>query len=143
MEELSIREVANRTGIKSHTLRYYENEGLLFDVKRSESGQRIYHAKHLEFLEVITCLKDSGLTINDIKSYIPLFKKGKESYLERAKVFDTRKIEIEKKIKQLQKQLELATYKSWYYQNIDKYGDESDPLNCLKMRQKYDAHNQK
>lgn len=141
METLSIQEVADKTGIKAHTLRYYETEGLLFNVERSESGKRRYSAENLEWLEVITCLKDSGLTINEIKTYIPLFKKGKESYLERAMLFKNRQIEIEKKIKQLQHQLETATYKAWYYQNIDKYGDENDPLNCLKMRQKYNDIN--
>ncbi|MFM5383695.1 MerR family DNA-binding transcriptional regulator [Aeromonas veronii] len=39
---MKISEVAEMTNISIHTLRYYEKEGLLLNIRRNESGQRIF-----------------------------------------------------------------------------------------------------
>lgn len=48
-EVLSIGEVAQRTGMSVHALRYYERNGLLaVDVPRTGSGHRRYLAEDVE-----------------------------------------------------------------------------------------------
>ena len=53
----TIGDVAARTGISAHTLRYYDKEGLLSFVKRSESGTRLFTKEDFEPLYTITVLK--------------------------------------------------------------------------------------
>ena len=53
----SIQDVSNKTGLSTHTLRYYEKEGLISDVERSQGGFRQYTDEDLERLGLIRCLK--------------------------------------------------------------------------------------
>ncbi|WP_426445475.1 MerR family transcriptional regulator [Paenibacillus sp. S-38] len=66
----TIGQAAERTGLTIHTLRYYEKEGILPSVMRSESGMRSYAEKDLEALEFICCLRALGMSISDIKHFV-------------------------------------------------------------------------
>lgn len=65
----SIREVAELFGIEPSALRYYEECGLISDVERSASGQRIYTQKHINRLSAITCFKHAGMSISELKRF--------------------------------------------------------------------------
>ena len=56
----SIQEVSRRTGLSTHTLRFYEKEGLLTGVERSVGGFRQYSDEDLETLGLVCCLKIPG-----------------------------------------------------------------------------------
>ncbi|WP_369183010.1 MerR family DNA-binding transcriptional regulator [Streptomyces sp. Y1] len=46
--DLSIGEVAQRSGLSVHALRFYEREGLFANpVRRLANGRRVYHEEHL------------------------------------------------------------------------------------------------
>ena len=51
------------------TLRYYEDQGLLTNVDRTETGQRIYEDCHIDRLRAICCFKNAGMTIDDLKKF--------------------------------------------------------------------------
>lgn len=67
MVELEISEVWKLTKLKSHTLRYYESIGLIKDIKRNASGNRVYSEEDLKWLEVINRLRETGMNINNMK----------------------------------------------------------------------------
>ena len=77
----TVGEMAKVLGIPASTLRYYDKEGLLPFVERSSGGIRMFTEKDYEWLKVIECLKESGLSIKDIKSFIGMAKRGDESSL--------------------------------------------------------------
>ena len=56
----SIQDVSKKTGLTAHTLRYYEKEGLIPSVERSQGGFRQYTDEDLEALGLICCLKNTG-----------------------------------------------------------------------------------
>ncbi|MCI9596743.1 MAG: MerR family transcriptional regulator [Firmicutes bacterium] len=66
----TVGEMAKVLGIPASTLRYYDKEGLLPFVERSSGGIRMFTDKDYEWLKVIECLKRSGLSIKDIKTFI-------------------------------------------------------------------------
>lgn len=70
--EYSIREVARMFGVEPSTLRYYEDSGLLTNVERTASGQRVYLQCHINRLASISCFKDAGMTISDLKRFFAL-----------------------------------------------------------------------
>jgi DNA-binding transcriptional MerR regulator len=63
----AIAEVCDRTGLSPRTIRYYEEIGLLPDVRRRVSGRRIYGADELERLGFISRLKALGLSLAEIR----------------------------------------------------------------------------
>ena len=63
----TIRQVATQFHMQPSTLRYYEDQGLLTNVERTETGQRIYEDCHIDRLRAICCFKNAGMTIDDLK----------------------------------------------------------------------------
>jgi DNA-binding transcriptional MerR regulator/uncharacterized glyoxalase superfamily protein PhnB len=63
--ELTIGEVARRTGLTPRTLRYYEDLGLL-DPARTSAGRRVYDAAALDRLYRIRLLRSLGTPIADV-----------------------------------------------------------------------------
>ena len=62
----AIKQICERTGLSPRTVRYYEEIGLLSDVRRSEGGRRVYGPDALERLGFITRLKALGLSLAEI-----------------------------------------------------------------------------
>jgi DNA-binding transcriptional MerR regulator len=63
----TISEVCERTGLSPRTVRYYEEIGLLAEVRRREGGRRVYGADELERLGFISRLKALGLSLAEIR----------------------------------------------------------------------------
>jgi DNA-binding transcriptional MerR regulator len=55
--ELTIGEVAERTGLTRHTLHSYARDGLMLGVGRGGSGRRRYSEHDLGWIELITKLR--------------------------------------------------------------------------------------
>lgn len=69
---LSIGEVAERAGLQSSAIRYYERIGLLPSAER-QSGQRRYGEDVLTLLAVIEVSKEAGFTLKEIRRLISGF----------------------------------------------------------------------
>ncbi len=74
---LSIAEAAEATGLTTHTLRYYERDGLLLDaVERATSGHRRYTEADLGWIRLVTKLRATGMPIREIRQYAELVRDG-------------------------------------------------------------------
>ena len=69
MKEYTIREISKLFGLPASTIRYYEDEGILTDVARTASGQRIFTDGHVNRLKTICCFKNTGMTIAELKQF--------------------------------------------------------------------------
>lgn len=77
MQTLTIAEAATRTGLTTHTLRYYERDGLLLESpERSASGHRRYSERDLTWIQLITRLRATGMPIRDVRRYADLVRAG-------------------------------------------------------------------
>lgn len=113
--EYTIGEVAKKMHVSIHTLRYYDNEGLLPFVQRKPNGQRIFTHRDLIFLNTIECLKSTGMPLKDIKQYIEWCLEGMPTVPQRYKLFIERKAIVEKQIEEMQKILKTINYKCDFY----------------------------
>jgi len=120
----SIGEVAKEFNLSASTLRYYDNEGLFPNLKRSESGIRSFSEIDLGSLKIIECLKNTGMPIKDIKVFIDWCGQGDTTLRERYEMFIERKMIMDEQIASLQKTLEVIDYKCWYYQTALEAGTE-------------------
>ena len=65
----SMKEVCEIVNLPAHTLRYYEESGILADIERNSNGQRLYSDYNLEQINLIKCLRGCGLSIHDIQHF--------------------------------------------------------------------------
>lgn len=68
MRQLSIGEVARRTGITVETLRYYEYLRLLPTVARTRGGSRRYASDIISHVQFIKHAQTLGLSLRDIQT---------------------------------------------------------------------------
>ena len=72
-----IAEAAARTALTPDTLRYYERDGLMLrPVERSATGHRRYTDGDLAWIDLITCLRGTGMPIREVRRYAELVREG-------------------------------------------------------------------
>lgn len=125
MKIYNIKDVTNLMGIPASTIRYYDKEGLLPFLERSESGYRIFSENDLSLLRVIECLKKTGMPIKEIKQFTAWLSEGDASLQKRFDMFAERKRIVEEQMADLQKTLDIINYKCWYYQTALEAGTEA------------------
>lgn len=125
----TIGEMAKQLGVAPSTLRYYDKEGLLPFMERSEGGMRVFKDNDYELLKIIECLKATGMQIKDIREFIYMVIQGDETIDERLQLFKKRKQEVEKQMAELQETLDVINFKCWYYETAKEAGTTMVPDN--------------
>lgn len=110
------------------TLHYYEKEGMIPTIVKNESGIRLYDDKDLEWIKLICCLRQTGMSVKEIRNYVQLCNEGKDTVLERLDIIRKQKQEIENKIRALNENYKIICEKETYYlQNIKEDKDAINP----------------
>lgn len=118
----TIGEMAKRLGIAPSTLRYYDQEGLLPFVERSSNGNRIFKDADYEWLQIIECLKKTGMQLKDIKQFIHMAMQGDETIDSRLQLIIKQQESVKQQILELQQTLETLNFKRWYYETAQTAG---------------------
>ena len=120
MSQYTIREISEKLEIPPSTLRYYEDIGILPNVKRTTSGQRIYEACHMSRLKTILCFKAAGFSISQLQQFF-LFESSEKDHIDAIlQLLDTHKASIKKQIIQLQEVYIHLVRKIHYYSDMKK-----------------------
>lgn len=123
-QRYSIGKTAQITGLTAHTLRYYDKEGLLPFVERTESGSRSFKDEDLGWLNLITCLKKTGMPIKEIRHYIDLCMLGDATLQQRIEIFRKQKKMVQAQMEELNGFLETLEYKINYYEGAVKANEK-------------------
>lgn len=119
----TISEVAKMMGITPSTLRYYDKEGLLPNIKRV-NGIRIFEEEDFSWLRVLNCMKNTGMPIRKIKRYVDLSKQGDSTLEERYELIKEQRQNVQDQMDQLKYYMEELDYKDWYYRTAIEKGSE-------------------
>jgi DNA-binding transcriptional MerR regulator len=120
----TISEAAQKTGLPPSTIRFYDKEGLLPNIKR-KNGIRVFEDTDLRLMGLLTCLKNSGMPIKRIRDYVELTSKGDDTLQERYEIIKAQRQFVLDQIEQLQYYLEELDFKDWYYNKALAAGSES------------------
>ncbi|MHA3701252.1 MerR family transcriptional regulator [Jatrophihabitans sp. YIM 134969] len=88
------QEAAERTGLTLDTLRYYEREGLTAPVDRTAGGRRRYTAGDLAWVGLLTCLRDAGLGIADLRRFTELLRSDASDPADRVAFLQQRRADL-------------------------------------------------
>lgn len=111
-----IGELSKLVGISEHTLRYYEKEGLVVP-DRDKNNMRSYSEDNKLWTEFILHMKQTGMSLEDLKKYTKLWESGEEGTVEMIDILTAHRENVEKQIKIFQKNLDLLNTKIDFYQS--------------------------
>lgn len=99
---MKIGELARRSGLSTHTLRYYEKIGLLPYASRDRSKQRDYDAAILTWIAFLRRLKTTGMPIRDMLRYARLREGGSGTQAERRALLEAHRDRVRAQVAELQ-----------------------------------------
>lgn len=120
----SIGQVSAMFNLSVPTLRYYDKENLIPHLEKSASGIRKFSQDNIEAIQVIECLKKSGMPIKDIKIFMQQTQQGDSTLPARLAMFKKLRGQVEEQMRDLQKTLDTLDFKCRYYQKAVDDGTE-------------------
>lgn len=109
--EYTITEVAERTGLSPHTLRWYERIGLVAGVDREANGRRRYTALDLQQLQLLVRLRATGMPVAEMARYSALKREGASTYPERRRLLEAHRERVRRALEEQQAMLRLLDAK--------------------------------
>jgi DNA-binding transcriptional MerR regulator len=117
---LSIDEVAKRTGLTAHTLRYYERIGLIAPVGRAPGGQRRYAASDLAWIEFLLRLRTTHMPIGKMLEFARLRGAGDPTVPERRRMLEQHLADVLADIEAMQESAASLRAKIGHYRSLER-----------------------
>ena len=128
----STGEFAKLCNVNKKTLFYYDEIGLFKPEIVKENGYRYYSVYQLEVFDIIHTLRDLGVPLKQIKSFID--ERNPKSVV---KFFEYKTGEIENEIKQLRRKQEIMSNKIKIIKEAEKIRDNIDNLSIEEQDEEY------
>lgn len=114
----SMKETCEKVGMTYETLKYYCNEGLIPNVKRDRNNYRIFDDNNISWITSLSCLKNCGMSISEMKEYLNLCLQGESTIPQRKEILAIKKQDLIKKQEELQKSIDFIDWKQNFYDNV-------------------------
>ena len=114
----TMKEVCRETGMTYEALKFYCNEGLVPNVKRDANNHRVFDDRDVAWIKSLTCLKNCGMSIQEMKVYIDLCLQGEPSIPERKVILAQKREDLLKKKAELQDSIDYIDWKQGFYDDV-------------------------
>ena len=114
----AMKEACRETGMNYEALKFYCNEGLVPNVKRDANNHRVFDDRDIAWIKSLTCLKSCGMSIQEMKAYIELCMRGKESIPDRKIILERKRAELFQRIADLQASVDYIDAKQRFYDDV-------------------------
>jgi DNA-binding transcriptional MerR regulator len=114
----TIKQTALITGLTEDTLRYYERIGLVGPIAKAASGHRRYTQIDLGWIDFLTKMRSTGMTLESLGRYIELFRRGDETAGERRAMLEAHVRQLEHDMSLLQETLSILNWKINHYDDL-------------------------
>lgn len=114
----SMKETCEKTGLTYDALKFYCNEGLIPNVKRNKSNYRVFNDNDINWIKSLSCLKNCGMSIVEMKKYLDLCLKGEPTIPERKVILDAKLRELEHKKQEIQDSIDYIHWKHQFYDDV-------------------------
>jgi DNA-binding transcriptional MerR regulator len=119
-KEITIAKAAERSGLSAHTLRYYERIGLIHPVDRGTNGHRRYGRDDMEWLELLTKLRTTGMPIRQMVEYAKLVRAGHHTAAARRRMIEAHRAAIAERMSELEETAAVLDHKIAMYRDMER-----------------------
>jgi DNA-binding transcriptional MerR regulator len=114
-----IKEVAELSGLPESTLRYYETIGLINSINRNSSSKhRMYNEDDLNVVIAVACLNATGMSIEDICTYLGNRSLGKNAAKEQIVILENQERHLSEEAHYLKLRKKYVSIKVAYWKAI-------------------------
>lgn len=131
MKTYNIRVIGQIFDVPSSTLRYYEELGILPEVKRDEHKQRVYTDEHIDRLQAITCFKRTGLPMSKIHDFFEYAENLRDNIDKVVDMMENHEKYIVDRMEKMQQDLDHIRQKVRFYNGIKKAIEKDEPWPCF------------
>lgn len=114
----SMKETGQMVNMSYQTLKYYCNEGLIPNLKRDKNNYRVFDDNDIAWIKGLICLKQCGMSIQEMKEYMNLCLEGKDSIPIRIKMLEKKQEQLYSKLEKIQESIDYINYKKEFYNDI-------------------------
>ena len=114
----TMKQACQAAGMSYETLKFYCNEGLVPNVKRSANNYRIFDDHDINWIKSLSCLKRCGMSIAEMKEYLALCLEGEKMIPQRKLVLSKHKDELQMKIRELEDAVRYIEWKESFYDDV-------------------------
>ncbi|MEI3147765.1 MAG: MerR family transcriptional regulator [Merdibacter sp.] len=114
----TMKQACQAAGMSYETLKFYCNEGLVPNVKRSANNYRIFDDHDINWIKSLSCLKRCGMSIAEMKEYLALCLEGEKTIPQRKLVLIKHKDELQMKIRELEDAIRYIEWKESFYDDV-------------------------
>ncbi|TPI45260.1 MerR family transcriptional regulator [Mesorhizobium sp. B2-9-1] len=115
---MRISEAASTSGLSIDTIRYYEKAGLLPPVERGRDGKRRFSAVDVDWLVLLSSLRDTGMRMETMRYFACLYQRGNETIPERRRILLGHSEQLDKQRVVLDRCAEILAHKLKRYDEI-------------------------
>lgn len=119
---MNITQVSEKYNISKDTLRYYEKVGVMPKVNRNKSGVRDYDDEACNWVGLVKCLRDSGVSIDTLVKYCELMIDGDTTITLRKNLLIDERAKLRSKLNEMQLAVDKLDYKISKYEDAEKTG---------------------
>ena len=111
-------QACKETGMTYQGLKFYCNKGLIPNVKRDSINRRIFDEHDIAWIKSLSCLKNCGLSLQEMKEYTELCLEGASSIPQRQKILAQKKLQLQENIATLTASIEYIDKKQEFYDEV-------------------------
>lgn len=126
MAEYPIREASRLSGLPAKTIRYYESIGLIEPAERNASSQhRVYSDADLSRLESLACLRATGMSVPEMRTYLDNRQLGTEGVVAQIQLLEAQEARLAAEAEFLEMRRRFVGIKKQYWESVLE-GDEHE-----------------
>ena len=114
----TMMQVCRETGLTYEALKFYCNEGLVPNVKRDAGNRRVFDERDVAWIKSLTCLKQCGMSIQEMEHYLALCLEGERSISERKMLLAEKREQLLERIRELEDSVDYIDHKQQFYDDV-------------------------
>lgn len=114
----SMKQACEQTGMTYENLKYYCNEGLVPNVKRTSTNRRVFDQHDINWIKSLTCLKRCGMSISEMQAYLKLCLQGPASIDERRIMLAAKREQLVQQLADIQDSIDYIDWKQSFYDDV-------------------------